>query len=92
MPVDESLAPRVVCRLGTWPRQTPVRICSFTRARVGRLHDEHEEREETGPGRGHSRSRPQGDRNAGRTQAPGPAPRPFPASLFTRNLRVHPHT
>ena len=72
--VDESLAPRAVCRPGAWPRQTPVRICSFTRARVGRLHDECEEREpgQTGLGRGHSCSHPQGDRNAGHTPPPLP--------------------
>ena len=93
VPVDKSLAPRVVCRLEAWPPKPqlesapspePVWAICVIRARRGNVG-------QTGPGRGRSCSCSQGDGSAGRTQAPRPAHRPFPSSLFTQNLRVYPH-
>lgn len=76
VPVDKSLAPRVVCRLEAWPPKPQLEsaaspepawaICviSMRRGNAG----------QTGPGRGRSCSCSQGDGSAGHTQAPRPAP------------------
>ena len=79
---------------GSLAPQTPVRICSFTRACVGHLCDKHEERERGPDGAG---QRPQLLMFPGRwergahTSTQASPPRPFPSSLFTRNLHVYPH-
>lgn len=99
VPADESLAPRAVCRLGAWPPQTPVRICSLTRARVGHLHDEREERERR-PGEATAAhvTRETGRRGAHKHLGLPPAPSPPHCSheayvcTHTRDVTLSPDT